>query len=1031
MKNKTSIISFDCPECGIPVKCTVDNWRTLCCQNCGESLSGNDICKILEKIQTQKNSTVEQKQAAKILYIHILVASEKYSQLAGSDWVYLLQLNKEYANKCNWDSLTGTNWKDLLISNPEYGEFCGISPESVHSYWKKITASQWMTIAAAQSSFKIISDLVNGMNVANHFASNPEMIKFCNWEKVSGSEWVQLIIASPDFASRCNWHMLKGKDWCTLLIKHPEFASKCAWDTIEDESFNLLCKHSERLKPYLNLSKLPSSCFYRIVEKMNLGDAYDWSNISSGQEWVQILLVYPGLSKYCNWSTLNSKDWVRLLIKQPQFKSICDWKAIKSEDWDDLLTAHPNFMIFYPKRLKDVWNYESFFSRSALGKVLSRFFVFLIANTFLTIFSFFSIFGDDGWFSLARENFLYALTAGGAWIVLYVGWALLYSKAWAGEYKRWLQITTTFFMSACFYTIYSWTFFFSRCSFAIVFLTIIAIIFLFLPYKCSAKAQKILLLISPVFLFFTFGILVPGQNQDYYQIGKQLESSPFVFKRAARLYYEKGYAIDPQYSKWEKNLKENINNKKWQDAEKALSELLKINPFYPEAQKISATIADIKIQSEKALAEKKRLATKDALQYFSEEKYVLAHKCALQGDMSNPKLLLAIAWMYEFCETTLQDITKADTSYYQAAQTGDADAQCAYALFLCRHPKFAKKDKLKNPEFLLTSAIQQGNIDARLHLGKLLLNGIFVEKNISKALEITLPIAKNNAKAAKFVARIFADSNKGFGNKKQADYYYSIMMRLLIDDSENDNAESLYLLGESFEKGEGCDQSLRLAFNYYDRAASLESKPAMLKLAQFYEYGHGTEINYGRALELYQRLALKNNAEAYFALGNLYAAGLGCEKSEKMAVQWLEKALKSHYVKAADSLALLYYFGKEMQNYKQAFYYANMAATQGYPNSQFLLGNFYTFGHGDISVNTQKAFEWYMKAAEQNHADAQYNIGYMYENGDAGSVDLVNAKLWFKKSADNGNLRAKEKLKNLSQQPDDSSANSTPPEPST
>ena len=54
-----------------------------------------------------------------------------------------------------------------------------------------------------------------------------------------------------------------------------------------------------------------------------------------------------------------------------------------------------------------------------------------------------------------------------------------------------------------------------------------------------------------------------------------------------------------------------------------------------------------------------------------------------------------------------------------------------------------------------------------------------------------------------------------------------------------------------------------------------------------------------------------------------------------------------------------------------------------------------------------------MKAAKQNHAVAQYNIGYMYENGDAGSSDLIKARQWFEKSAANGNVKAKEKLKKL------------------
>ena len=44
-------------------------------------------------------------------------------------------------------------------------------------------------------------------------------------------------------------------------------------------------------------------------------------------------------------------------------------------------------------------------------------------------------------------------------------------------------------------------------------------------------------------------------------------------------------------------------------------------------------------------------------------------------------------------------------------------------------------------------------------------------------------------------------------------------------------------------------------------------------------------------------------------------------------------------------------------------------------------------------------------------SEAQYNVGYMYENGDAGTIDRVEAKRWYQKAAANGNRRAKDKLK--------------------
>ena len=1001
---------FNCPDCGFQIKCTLDNWRSLCCQNCGKIYSSKNISDALEKVINQKDATAEQKLNAKKMHIAILIALEKYSQLSGDDWVYILKDSYEYVDQCNWASLNGANWKDLLIFDPEYGYVCGVTVDSPNNYWEKITVNQWQEIAKVQPVFKPIADLVNGKNIAMHIASKQCFIKFCNWQKISGAEWVQILIALPEFASYCQWEKLDGDNWSNLLTAKPEYVSKCSWNTITNDNFSKLRKIAAKLRPYLNFADIPSSYFYRVVEKMGWGDEVDWSHITTGSQWRQILINNPGLSVYCNWRLLNSHDWVTLLIKQPQFRKFCQWNSIKSEDWNILLAIYPDSIVYYPKKLKDAWNYKDYSLHAVLINALSKLFVFFSAILFLAMFSFFSFFGEDGLLALGKENFLQALGGACVWSMLAISWAFYYCKNWAGEYKRWLQLITTFFASASFYTIYKWSFFFSCWTESIILLFFIAIVFLFLPQVCEQKAKKILLLLSPLFYFALWGILTPVQSQDYYKIGKQLYSKPFVFKKAGELYYKKGYAVDPELILLKKNLEKNIDERKWKDAEIALSNILKINSAFSKKQDILEKISELKTQEEKALAKKKREATTEALQLFSEKKYEAAYAMALQGDLSNHQLLLALGYIHEYCGANFFNLAKANDFYLRAAKSGDSIAECTYAKFLFRHPEFITKDKLHDPEYWFSMASQHGNHDAMLTLSDLFYHGKYVKKDLNKALNIILPIAKNNAIAARTAARIYSDDKSGLKNIKLATSYYAIMLRLFLEGAEEDNVEYLYCLGELFETGEGCNVAFDVAFGYFSRAASLKHTKAMLKRAFYYRHGLGTKENHKLAFEIYQELANYEIPEAFFELGRCFALGLGCEKSELKAQQWYQKAIKLHNQKAIEQLAVLHYFGRDVQDYSQAYRYACMAAEKGSSVAQFLLGNFYIFGRGEIKPDTKKAFEWYMKAAKQGQADAQYNIGYMYENGDAGTVNFEKAKYWYELAAKNGNARAKKKM---------------------
>jgi hypothetical protein len=69
------------------------------------------------------------------------------------------------------------------------------------------------------------------------------------------------------------------------------------------------------------------------------------------------------------------------------------------------------------------------------------------------------------------------------------------------------------------------------------------------------------------------------------------------------------------------------------------------------------------------------------------------------------------------------------------------------------------------------------------------------------------------------------------------------------------------------------------------------------------------------------------------------------------------------------------------------------------------LGWCYHNGIG-VSVDKEKAFSWYQKAAEAGNTYAQRDLGLCYETGIGVSVDNEKAFFWYQKAAEAGNTDA-------------------------
>jgi TPR repeat protein len=131
-------------------------------------------------------------------------------------------------------------------------------------------------------------------------------------------------------------------------------------------------------------------------------------------------------------------------------------------------------------------------------------------------------------------------------------------------------------------------------------------------------------------------------------------------------------------------------------------------------------------------------------------------------------------------------------------------------------------------------------------------------------------------------------------------------------------------------------------------------------------------------------LAEAGETGAQFGLGLLYDYGFqGSARNPDEAQRWYLKAA------AAGDVDAQYYLGKWYRGRSarpepaDAFYWIRLAAEQGQPSAQAVLGELYETGEG-VAKDLEQAGDWYLRAADQGVAQAHCGIARLYAGQQAG-----------------------------------------------
>ncbi|KAI9784836.1 MAG: hypothetical protein M1839_001566 [Geoglossum umbratile] len=266
-----------------------------------------------------------------------------------------------------------------------------------------------------------------------------------------------------------------------------------------------------------------------------------------------------------------------------------------------------------------------------------------------------------------------------------------------------------------------------------------------------------------------------------------------------------------------------------------------------------------------------------------------------------------------------------------------------------------------------------------------------------------------------------------------------------------------YYLADGFSSGlftKG-KPDLDKAFGLFVAAAKHGHAESGYRAGLCYEFGWGCRKDYAKAVQFYRQSASKNHPGSMLRLGKACLINdLGLGNRYREGIKWLKRATESadaQYNSAPYELGMLHETGYGDDVFQDVAYAAQLftqAAELGNAEANFRLGeayehgtlscprdaglsvHFYTgaaqLGHAQammalcawyivgaepiLEKSESEAYEWSKKAAELGLAKAQYAVGYFTEMGIGCRRDALEANVWYVRSADQGDERARQRL---------------------
>ncbi len=186
-------------------------------------------------------------------------------------------------------------------------------------------------------------------------------------------------------------------------------------------------------------------------------------------------------------------------------------------------------------------------------------------------------------------------------------------------------------------------------------------------------------------------------------------------------------------------------------------------------------------------------------------------------------------------------------------------------------------------------------------------------------------------------------------------------------------------------------EAYKVALEAERRAAETGGAEAWTRYARSLVTGPQQFRDPAAAMTWYRKAADKGYAPAQVGIGDLYAGGLGVREDHYRAQEWYNTATRlSKNAEAYFKVGEGYFRGLGApQDYGAALSYYRVAAAQGHPVAQYLLGSMFEAGWG-IERDLIEAWVWYNRALPDAGVIAAHEETYNVERALARTEQQMN-----------------------------------------
>jgi len=194
------------------------------------------------------------------------------------------------------------------------------------------------------------------------------------------------------------------------------------------------------------------------------------------------------------------------------------------------------------------------------------------------------------------------------------------------------------------------------------------------------------------------------------------------------------------------------------------------------------------------------------------------------------------------------------------------------------------------------------------------------------------------------------------------------------------NAGAEYALGDWYQAGShGFSKDLRLAAEWYLKAAIHGNNAGQRQIGEMYEFGEGVPPDHQKAVAWIRQATIQYSASSMLIAGR-YERGINAPKNARKAIAWYLMSARAGHVVAQTLLGNLYESPGGGKNYSEAVSWYRKASDAGWPDAMTDLANLYSAGKG-VPQDYGAAVDFYRKSIARGGFSAQYPLGLLYEQG--------------------------------------------------